>query len=607
MNKPLLIIMLLAAVGTASASEESLLKASFSAQEAATTYYHQGWDDLDEANTWQYNGISDKTWMLTEAPTLSGTKPFTVIDPESKYSMSIRYAEVGQQDETATSPSLEIRPNSQVEYWACFSGVWLVFADLKFYVNDLTTGESHQLISTFLWAQENEFTGPNWVRFNFDLAQYAGHTCTFSFNYKGSYGDDLSIDGFRLTQQDRSDDAVIRITEGESIHFADLSEGKPDTWAWSFEGGTPATSNEQNPVVTYAEAGTYAVSLTVSRGGESSTSVHEQYVIVSAEAPRAHIGIPEGAYLSPWAAAYVPVGVPLTYRDLSTGRPTQWLWNFVGADIAESCDQHPVVTYTQPGTYSLELTVSNAAGEDHDFLLNAIQAGGAQDVWNIAPEESGEVNEVALGWYGSYAGTNWLGMRSFAEHFDKPLVTATIDTLTLYFASVRTETPSAPITVCLCLADDEGKPGEPLGSVSLPVSQLVYDDEYVVPTYFVLPEPVTVNSEFFVTISGFPQGDIDDVSLLCVYRGTEAKSTTWHELEDEDERYNPLGTYSWVQNVDEGISMALTAHLEYQDDSADIRMPAITTPQGIRYDLQGRRTERQKGLIIADGKVKLSR
>ncbi|MBQ3991265.1 MAG: PKD domain-containing protein, partial [Bacteroidales bacterium] len=40
-----------------------------------------------------------------------------------------------------------------------------------------------------------------------------------------------------------------------SVTFTDLSTNMPTSWSWTFEGGTPATSTEQNPTVTYNEAG----------------------------------------------------------------------------------------------------------------------------------------------------------------------------------------------------------------------------------------------------------------------------------------------------------------------------------------------------------------
>jgi PKD repeat protein len=48
------------------------------------------------------------------------------------------------------------------------------------------------------------------------------------------------------------------------ITFNDLSQNFPTTWSWSFPGGNPSTSTSQNPVVSYASAGTYNVTLTVS-------------------------------------------------------------------------------------------------------------------------------------------------------------------------------------------------------------------------------------------------------------------------------------------------------------------------------------------------------
>jgi PKD repeat protein len=54
------------------------------------------------------------------------------------------------------------------------------------------------------------------------------------------------------------------ICAGDAIAFTDASLGAAPGWSWSFPGGTPATSNSQNPQVTYSAAGNYSVTLTVS-------------------------------------------------------------------------------------------------------------------------------------------------------------------------------------------------------------------------------------------------------------------------------------------------------------------------------------------------------
>jgi PKD repeat protein len=47
-----------------------------------------------------------------------------------------------------------------------------------------------------------------------------------------------------------------------AVAYTDGSfRGTPTNWEWTFEGGTPAVSNLQNPSITYANAGTYSVKL----------------------------------------------------------------------------------------------------------------------------------------------------------------------------------------------------------------------------------------------------------------------------------------------------------------------------------------------------------
>ena len=58
---------------------------------------------------------------------------------------------------------------------------------------------------------------------------------------------------------------------GQTVTFTDLSANHPTTWAWTFTGGTPSSSTEQNPSVVYNAIGTYNVSLTVTNAyGEDS-------------------------------------------------------------------------------------------------------------------------------------------------------------------------------------------------------------------------------------------------------------------------------------------------------------------------------------------------
>lgn len=48
-----------------------------------------------------------------------------------------------------------------------------------------------------------------------------------------------------------------------TVQFIDLSSLNPIAWFWTFEGGTPTNSTDQNPTVSYAQDGTYDVRLIV--------------------------------------------------------------------------------------------------------------------------------------------------------------------------------------------------------------------------------------------------------------------------------------------------------------------------------------------------------
>ncbi|MCX6306148.1 MAG: PKD domain-containing protein [Bacteroidetes bacterium] len=73
----------------------------------------------------------------------------------------------------------------------------------------------------------------------------------------------------------------VNLTVGESINFFDSTKFCPDTWSWSFNGGTPSTSSAQNPTgITYSFAGNYTVCLTASNQWGQQTTCKAAYIHV---------------------------------------------------------------------------------------------------------------------------------------------------------------------------------------------------------------------------------------------------------------------------------------------------------------------------------------
>lgn len=72
------------------------------------------------------------------------------------------------------------------------------------------------------------------------------------------------------------------ICVGEDVRFFESAyNGDVDDFAWTFEGGSPATSADDNPTIDYNTPGVYDVSLTVSNGVGQNSLTQENMVIVS--------------------------------------------------------------------------------------------------------------------------------------------------------------------------------------------------------------------------------------------------------------------------------------------------------------------------------------
>ena len=67
----------------------------------------------------------------------------------------------------------------------------------------------------------------------------------------------------------------------DTVYFVDHSAVRASnaTWNWSFPGGSPSTSNLEDPIIVYNQAGTYDVSLTVSDQFGTSSQTLSDFII----------------------------------------------------------------------------------------------------------------------------------------------------------------------------------------------------------------------------------------------------------------------------------------------------------------------------------------
>ena len=145
------------------------------------------------------------------------------------------------------------------------------------------------------------------------------------------------------------------------VSFTDSSTGTSITnRRWDFGTAISPTTHSTNPSHRYTSAGTYSVNLTVTNAGGANSQLRSNYISVSAAPPSAPVAAFTGTPLSGTA----PLDV--TFTDSSTGTSiTNRRWDFGDGNISNYASAtNPSHRYTSAGTYSVNLTVTNAGGSN---------------------------------------------------------------------------------------------------------------------------------------------------------------------------------------------------------------------------------------------------
>ncbi len=174
--------------------------------------------------------------------------------------------------------------------------------------------------------------------------------------------------------------------------YTSLSQGPPETFVWTFEGGTPENSTEANPTgIVYDNAGTYYVKLVVTNSLGADSITKEEYITVSSTL------LPVTDFSASDSVACSNKIVEL--YDESQHCPNSWNWEFEPDNVTftggtNASSQNPTVIF-EPGLYTITLTTTNAVGSTTMTKTDYINSGGIQ----VPFEENFEANNLRdLGW-----------------------------------------------------------------------------------------------------------------------------------------------------------------------------------------------------------------
>lgn len=172
-------------------------------------------------------------------------------------------------------------------------------ADLSYKVTDLGTNATAEI---FWGTQEGLTKEDKWmdhkgISVNSGVNSIVLDDLTKNTPYfyrikiKNNEGITWSYETQEFTTGNEAEPAIIPIASfsssnttvltGGAISYTDSSQNYPESWSWTFEGGTPSSSIEQNPSVQYNSIGTYSVSLTVTNTAGESTETKTNYITVS--------------------------------------------------------------------------------------------------------------------------------------------------------------------------------------------------------------------------------------------------------------------------------------------------------------------------------------
>lgn len=185
------------------------------------------------------------------------------------------------------------------------------------------------------------------------------------------------------------------VCAGTPIDFQNTSVNAT-SYAWSFPGGSPASSSVVNPQVIYPTSGTYTVELIVSGPGGVDTIQQQVAVQVSQQNVAAFAVNADTLYL------------PSAILTCSNGSQNAngYLWNF--GDGTSSQDVNPWHQYSTSGTYSVELiAANNSCPADTSYQTIVVIGGAGLEIaemdWSIYPNPTKD--QVVVNWERPMTGT----------------------------------------------------------------------------------------------------------------------------------------------------------------------------------------------------------
>lgn len=165
---------------------------------------------------------------------------------------------------------------------------------------------------------------------------------------------------------------------GASVTFTDESFGLPTSWAWTFEDGTPATSTDQNPSVSWATAGTFEVTL-IASNANGAGDVYTMEIDVIDPSSTNDMMVTFEECFNNWTGDFAP------YNWITVDGDEGNVWGDYG-DVGVT-GQMAFNVYDHAEAEAAGLTtLAPHGGGKAAMVMNAVTADAPNDDWFISPQ-----------------------------------------------------------------------------------------------------------------------------------------------------------------------------------------------------------------------------
>ncbi|OFX16949.1 MAG: hypothetical protein A2033_01310, partial [Bacteroidetes bacterium GWA2_31_9] len=144
-----------------------------------------------------------------------------------------------------------------------------------FYISILLPTTAGDTVAVYSDAQNANATNTAWEQWSDNV--WYDFASAWGGNFNLAIMPIVCTDGSPLTDFYASTDSIC---VGSTVNYFDASTGWPTSYSWTFAGGTPSTSNVENPSITYNTVGSYSVTHTSTNAQGTGSKTKTNYITV---------------------------------------------------------------------------------------------------------------------------------------------------------------------------------------------------------------------------------------------------------------------------------------------------------------------------------------